>query len=83
MNGKRNTATRVVVDPGYRLARSDAATTIRHKGREVLVSDGPFIEGSEVVGGFCVIDVPDLDAALRIAKAFPACPTCEIRPVIE
>lgn len=73
----------VVVDPGYRLARAQAATTVRRKGDKQVVTDGPFVESGEVVGGFCVIDVPDLDEALRIAKAFPACPTCEIRPVLE
>jgi len=69
------------VDQGYRLERPRAATTVRHKNGSVIVTDGPFVEGGEVVGGYSVIDVPDLDAALRIARAFPACPTVEIRPI--
>ncbi len=73
----------VIVDPGYRLARSNLATTVRKRGGQTIVTDGPFVEGGEVVGGYVVVDVPDLDEAISIAKAFPACPTAEIRPVIE
>jgi hypothetical protein len=71
------------VEQGYRLQRARAATTVRHKNGSVIVTDGPFVEGGEVVGGYSVIDVADLDAALRIARAFPACPTVEIRPIQE
>jgi hypothetical protein len=71
------------VDQGYRLQRPQAATTIRRKNGQVIVTDGPFVESGEVVGGYSIVDVPDLDAALRIARAFPACPTVEIRPVLE
>lgn len=71
------------VEQGYRLARADAATTVRHKDGAVLVTDGPFVESGEVVGGYSIVEVPDLDYALRIARAFPACPTVEIRPVLE
>ena len=71
------------LDQGYRLATPHAATTVRHKDGQVLITDGPFIEGGEVVGGYSIVDVPDLDRALRIARAFPACPTVEIRPVLE
>ena len=41
------------------------ATTLRPQGDEVLLTDGPFIEGKEHVGGVSVISVPDLDAALE------------------
>lgn len=71
------------VHQGFRLERSRAATTVRHQNGSVIVTDGPFVEGGEVVGGYSVIDVPDLDAALCIAKAFPACPTVEIRPILD
>ncbi len=73
----------VLVEPGYRLSRPDMATTVRRRDGHTIVSDGPFVEGGEVVGGYVVVEVPDLDEAIRIAKAFPACPTAEIRPVIE
>ncbi|MBV9168496.1 MAG: hypothetical protein JOZ81_00240 [Chloroflexi bacterium] len=72
------------VEPGYRLERSRAATTVRRKqDGQVMITDGPFVEGGEVVGGYSIVDVPDLDVALRIARTFPACPTVEIRPVID
>jgi len=45
------------------------------------VFDGPFIESKEQVGGFAMIEVPDLDEAIRVAKAFPG--NIEIRPVVE
>jgi hypothetical protein len=71
------------IEQGYRLDRSSAATTVRHRDGRVIVTDGPFVESGEVVGGYSVVEVPDLDAAMRIARAFPACPTVEIRPVLD
>jgi hypothetical protein len=71
------------VEQGYRLERPRSATTVRHRNGSVLVTDGPFVETGEVVGGYSVIDVADLDEALRVARAFPACPTVEIRPILE
>jgi hypothetical protein len=41
------------------------ATVVQYKGTDAIVTDGPFAEGKEHVGGFLVIDVPDLDAALE------------------
>ncbi|ONI91169.1 hypothetical protein ALI144C_01560 [Actinosynnema sp. ALI-1.44] len=41
-----------------------AATVVHHKDGDVLVTDGPYIEGKEHIGGFTVIQAPDLDAAL-------------------
>jgi hypothetical protein len=46
----------------------DTATVVRFKGNDTLVTDGPFTEGKEHVGGFVVISVPDLDAALDWAR---------------
>jgi hypothetical protein len=45
-----------------------------------LVTDGPFLEGTEVIGGYAEIDVADLDEALQMAKTWPA-GGVEIRPV--
>jgi hypothetical protein len=59
----------------------DSATTVRLEGGEPLVTDGPFVEGKEVVSGFTEIDVADLDQALRLAKSWPGCPVVEIRPI--
>ena len=46
-----------------------------------MVTDGPFVEGKEVVSGFAEIEVEDLDAALRLAQDWPGCPVVEIRPI--
>ena len=59
-----------------------AATTLRPRDGDVLVVDGPFAEAKEHVGGFSVIDVPDLDAALEWARRLVAATTLpiEVRP---
>ena len=59
----------------------ESATTVRLEGGEPLVTDGPFVEGKEIVSGYAEIDVADLDEALRLAKSWPACPVVEIRPI--
>jgi hypothetical protein len=63
------------------LMPADTATTVRLDGGEPLTTDGPFVEGKEVVSGFTEIDVADLDEALRLAKSWPGCPVVEIRPL--
>ena len=63
------------------LTPSDTATTLRLDRGEPLVTDGPFVEGKEVVSGYAEIEVPDLDEALRVAKSWPACPLVEVRPI--
>jgi hypothetical protein len=57
------------------------ATTVRLDGGEPLVTDGPFVEGKEIVSGYAEVDVADLDEALRLARSWPACPVVEIRPI--
>ena len=63
----------------------DGATTVRRRGGERLVSDGPFAETKEHLLGFYSIEVPDLDAALRYAAGLPAVTrgSVEVRPVLE
>jgi hypothetical protein len=61
----------------------DTATTVHlDRGGEPLVTDGPFLEGNEVIGGFCVVDVPELDDALAMARAWPGGGSVEVRPLI-
>jgi hypothetical protein len=59
------------------------ATVLRPEGGEVLVTDGPFIEGKEHIGGFTIIEESDLDAALewgrRLARIIVLLPV-EVRP---
>jgi hypothetical protein len=64
----------------YALTPRDMATSIR----EDIITDGPFIDSKEVVAGFYVIEAPDLDAALAIARANPVVREgggVEVRPV--
>ena len=65
-----------------KLQGAATATTVRLDGPEPVTTDGPFIEGKEVVSGVIEIDVEDLDEALRMVKTWPACPVIEIRPVV-
>ena len=64
---------------------SSMATVLRAAGEDVLVTDGPFAEGKEHLGGFWVIKAADLDAALRWGrKATRACRVpIEVRPFRE
>jgi hypothetical protein len=63
------------------LAPVHTATTMRLQGGgEPVITDGPFVEGKEVVSGFAEIEVADLDEALKLARSWPACPVVEIRP---
>jgi hypothetical protein len=68
---------------GEQLQPPNTATTVRHfwDNTDAVVTDGPFIEAKEQIGGFAIIDVPDLDEALRMARTWPA-GTVEIRPVV-
>ncbi|MPQ96578.1 hypothetical protein GB931_01300 [Modestobacter sp. I12A-02628] len=50
------------------LAAPSTATVLRPSGDDVLMTDGPFAEGREYLGGFTVVDCPDLDAALDWAR---------------
>jgi hypothetical protein len=61
----------------------ETATSVRFglEGSPV-VTDGPFLEGKEAIGGYAEIDVADLDEALRMAKTWPGRGTVEIRPVV-
>ena len=61
---------------------SSTATVVRVDGGDVLITDGPFVEGKEHVGGFWVIKAPDLDSALEWGrKATRACSVpIEVRP---
>jgi len=68
---------------GNELQGPATATTVRFNGGgEPIVTDGPFIEGNEVIGGYAEIDVADLDEALRLAKSWPGQGPVEVRPVV-
>jgi hypothetical protein len=70
---------------GEALHGPDSATTVRLRDGEQVVTDGPFIETKEVLGGYYVIEVEDLDAAIDWATRVPNVRTgsVEIRPVMD
>lgn len=62
----------------------EAATTVRFRSEgEPLVTDGPFLEGREDIGGYATIEVSDFDVALAMARTWPGRGSVEIRPVVE
>lgn len=71
-----------VVVGGAGLEPPAAATSLRQRDGGRLVQDGPFADTKEQLGGFFIIDVPDLDAALEWAARYPAGPAggVEVRP---
>jgi hypothetical protein len=71
------------LDGGHQLQGTSAAKTVRG----TTVTDGPFIETKEVLGGYSVIEADTIDEAVEIAKTWPGVDrgwiTMEVRPVIE
>ena len=67
---------------GQRLRPVVDSTTVRVRAGEVLVSDGPFAETKERIGGFDILDCEDLDEAIEVASKHPAARfgTLELRP---
>jgi hypothetical protein len=67
------------------LEPSASAASVRVRDGKVHVTNGPFAETREVLGGYYLIDVENLDEAIRIAERHPGAPlgTVEIRPLVE
>jgi hypothetical protein len=73
-----------VIKGGEELMAQETATTVRRVNGQMKVFDGPFVETKESVGGFALIEVPDLDQAIAIAKTWPGnSATVEVRPTVE
>jgi hypothetical protein len=74
----------ILVGGGF-LRPTSAATTLRVRDGEVLVSDGPFAETKEQIAGFCVLECTDLDEAIEVASRHPTAliGTFELRPYVE
>ena len=67
---------------GERLRPATTATTVRQPNGRTLLSDGPFIESKEQLGGYYLIEAADLDAAIAIAKRVPMAEGgVEVRPI--
>lgn len=74
--------------PGVEIVSAEAlgegatATTLRTRGRKMAVTDGPFAEAAEHIGGYYVLDAPDLDTVIELCRILPAY-DIEIRPVVD
>src|SRR3954447_17237472 len=82
--------TQAILDSGEMLAGdalqgSDTATTVRVRDGKTSGTDGPFAETKEVLGGYYIVDVKDLDRALELAAKLPGSQTgvIEVRPIRE
>ena len=74
-----------VMKAGDALHPTDSATTVRVRDGETLITDGPFAETKETLGGYYLIDVSDLDTALKYAAKVPNITygSVEVRPVVD
>lgn len=72
-----------VLEGGNRLRPTSASTTVRIANGKTSVLDGPYAETKEQLGGYYIINVPDLDAALSWAERCPGASTgvIEVRPI--
>ena len=69
---------------GNALQPTGTATTVRPDGASGhTVTDGPFVETKEALGGYYLVEAPDLDAAIAMAKKIPTVDGgCEVRPIM-
>ncbi len=68
---------------GEALAAPEAATTMRHVDGKPVLTDGPFAETAEIIGGFYLIEAPDLDTVTGWCEILPDGYSLEIRPCID
>lgn len=70
---------------GGGLHDADTATVVRARNGRTVTTDGPFVETKEQLGGFSVVEVADLDAALSWAERMSEATTCaiEVRPFLD
>jgi hypothetical protein len=74
------------VTPGQELDDPSSATTVRVQDGKTLITDGPFPQTKEALGGFFFLDADDLDAAIELAARVPTARmggAVEVRPVVE
>jgi hypothetical protein len=76
---------RKVMEGGEALQPTTSATTVRVRDGKTMITDGPFAETKEALGGFYLLDVKDLDEALELAAKIPAARegSIEVRPIWE
>ena len=71
---------------GAHLQAGEMATTVRGDAGEILITDGPYADAKEVLGGYYVLAASDLDAALEFAQRIPAVRlggAVEVRPLVD
>jgi hypothetical protein len=71
---------------GAQLRPVETATTVRVEDGRTLLSDGPFVDAKEHLGGYIVVEADELDGALEIAARVPAARmggVVEVRPLVE
>jgi hypothetical protein len=71
---------------GEQLQPVETATTVRVEDGKTLLTDGPFVDAKEHLGGYYVVEADDLDAALELAARLPAARmggAIEVRPLVE
>ncbi len=69
-----------------RLQDAESATTLRHEDGKALLTDGPFVDSKDYLGGFIVVEAADLDGAIAVAgelQELRGAGAIEIRPVRE
>ena len=74
------------VTPGNQLDEPETATTVRVQDGRTLTTDGPFVELTEAVGGYMILEADDLDGAIEVAARVPAARlggAVEVRPIVE
>ena len=64
------------------LSDGSMATTLRTRGGEMTVTDGPFAEAAEQIGGYYVLEAPDLDTVIELCRVLPAY-DIDIRPTLD
>jgi hypothetical protein len=76
---------RGMIRGGEELHSTASATTVRVRGDETLVVDGPFAETKEQLGGFFLVECKNVDEAIELATKIPGAQTgaIEVRPVVE
>lgn len=76
---------RGVMEAGEALEGVETATTVKLRSGETLTTDGPFAETAEVLGGYYILKVKNLDEAIEIAAACPGARdgSIELRPIAE
>jgi hypothetical protein len=67
------------------LVPASSATCVRTRNGKVLLTDGPYAESAEQIGGYYLVEARDLDEAIRVAARIPVSPfaTIEVRPVVS